>query len=302
MKRDFLSILDLNYDEINEILNIAMKLKEDSPLNSKKVLNGKSFAMIFEKPSTRTYISFDVAIHQLGGHIVTLNENSLSGREELSDIAKCLSRYVDGIIIRTFQQKTLNIFADNSSVPVINALTDKFHPCQIMSDYLTIVEKKGRGKIKITYLGDGYNVAHSLLLLASKVGYDICFGTPKGFEPDKKILKKASEFAKISGSTITLANNPQKAIANADIVYTDTWTSMGLEHEAEKRIKLFSKFQVNDTLLAQASSDALVMHCLPAHRGQEITDEVMDGPQSIVFDQAENRLHMQKAILAFLYQ
>jgi len=301
-KRDFLSILDLSTSEIKQILELAIKLKHERKNGfNRALLNGKSFAMIFEKPSTRTYISFDVAVHQLGGHIVTLGQSSLSGREKLSDVANCLTRYVDGLIIRTFKQDKLEIFAKNTDVPVINALTDKYHPCQALADYLTMTEHKGDKKLKITYLGDGYNVANSLLLVATKVGHDISFGTPNGFEPDKELLNTAAKFAEKSGSNVLVTNDPKEAITGADIVYTDTWTSMGLEEETEKRIEIFSDFQVNSKLMTYANKEASVMHCLPAHRGQEITDEVIDSKQSIVFDQAENRLHIQKAILAFLY-
>ncbi len=301
MKKDFLSIKNLSKQNIEYILELSIKLKKESKEGIYyKPLEGKSFALAFEKPSTRTYVSFVVAIQQLGGNVVTLPQSSLGNRESLHDISQTLSRYVDGIIIRTFAQSTLESIAEHAAVPVINALSDKYHPCQIMADYQTIVEHKGIGKKKIAYLGDGFNISHTLLEFCAKVGYDLSVATPKGYEPDAGIVAGALQEAKDSKLEIT--NSPEQALIKADIIYTDTWTSMGKENESAKRMPLFLPFQVNSNLLKLAKSDALVMHCLPAHRGQEITDEVIDGPQSIVFDQAENRLHIQKAILCYLFE
>ncbi|MDD5455744.1 MAG: ornithine carbamoyltransferase, partial [Candidatus Margulisbacteria bacterium] len=265
------------------------------------ILEGKAFGLIFEKPSTRTYVSFDIAINDLGGHSVTLPVTSLGNRESIYDIAKTMERYVDGLIIRTFKQQTLEDFARYFSKPVINALSDKFHPCQIMADYQTIVEKKGKKKVKIAYLGDGFNVANCLTILSSTVGYDIHLGMPKGYEPSAEILALAKKNALKSGSSIVVSHDAKAVAEDADVLYTDTWIPMGKEAEENKRIKVFQPFQLNTTILKKAKKDAIVMHCLPAHRGQEITDEVIDGKQSVVFDEAENRLHIQKAILTYLY-
>ncbi len=297
---NFLSLTDLSSNDIETITNTAIELKAEHKAGIKRnTLDNKSFAMIFEKPSTRTFVSFSVAITQLGGQPVNINQSSLGGRETLHDVAKTLSRYVDGIIIRTFAHETVTELSEHASVPIINALTDKYHPCQAMADYLTIKEHIKKDKIKVTYLGDGFNVANSLLLLAAKTDMEIAIACPKGFEPDADVIASAQE---VATSKITITNDPIEAAKNADVLYTDTWTSMGMEKEAEERIKIFSDFQVNSTLMANANSDAIVMHCLPAHRGQEITNDVIDSKQSVVFDQAENRLWAQKAVLELMYK
>ncbi len=300
--KDFLSILDLSRQDLSDLLELSIQLKKEHKAHLRRTpLEGKTLALLFEKPSTRTLVSFDVAIYQLGGHSVDLPKSSLGGRESMADIARTLSRYVEGLIVRTYKQSTLEEIARYAEVPVINALSDRYHPCQILADYQTMVEHKGMRKIKIAYLGDGFNVANSLLGLASLVGYDISIATPKGYEPTQEDVDRAHELAQKSKSVISVSHNPYEAIQDADIIYTDTWTSMGLEEEIAIRIPLFSHFQINKELLKQAKPDTLVMHCLPAHRGQEITDEVMDGPQSIIFNQTENRLHMQKALLCKLF-
>ncbi len=301
--KKFINIDDLSKEQIETVIEMALLLKEEANKGiTRETLKGKSFALLFAKPSTRTFVSFHVAITQLGGNPISIHQSSMGGRESLHDVAKTLSRYVDGIIIRTFAHDDVVELAKHSSIPVINALTDKFHPCQVMADYMTIKEKIKKDKVKITYLGDGFNIANSLLLISAKTGMDITIASPKGFEPDADIVKTAKHEALKSNSKITITNDPHKAVIGADVVYTDTWTSMGMEEEAKKRIKIFANYQVNDKLFALANSDAIFMHCLPAHRGQEITDEVIDCDRSVVFDEAENRLWTQKAILQLMYQ
>ena len=303
VKKDFLSLEGYSKDQLDGLVKDAILLKKERSNGLfRDTLKGKSIAMLFEKPSTRTLVSFDVGIYELGGHTVTLPASSMGGREGFEDIANTLNRYVDAIIIRTFHQESLEKFAKAASVPVINALSDKYHPCQILADYQTMVEQKGFKPLKIAYLGDGFNIANTLLQLCEIVGYDISIATPVGYEPQKDHVEAARVAAQKTGSKIVISNNPFEAVQDADIIYTDTWTSMGLEEESHVRIPLFQHYQVNSNLLAKAKPDAQVMHCLPAHRGQEITNEVMDGNQSIVFDQAENRLHAQKALLVSLFK
>ena len=257
--------------------------------------------MIFEKASTRTRVSFEVGMTQLGGHALFLSPNDLQiGRgETIADTARVLSRYVDGIMYRAFKNENVRELANHATVPVINGLDDREHPCQIISDLFTIQERKGKlSGLKLAYVGDGNNVCNSLLLGCAIVGMDMTAGCPAGYEPDPDLLEEARRLAKPSGSTIDVVSDPASAAREADIVYTDVWVSMGQEREKEEREKLFRSYQANAKLLDRAKSDAMVMHCLPAHRGLEITDDVIDGPQSIVIDQAENRLHAQKAILA----
>ncbi len=300
--KDLVSIADLSLDDIREIFNLtkdlkARKVSDDLPLK------GKTLGLVFQKPSTRTRVSFEVGMNQLGGNTVYLGPNDikLGQRETTKDIARTLSRYLDGIMARTFSHETILELAEYSSVPVINGLSDLLHPCQGLSDLYTIEEKKGRFKgIKLAFIGDGNNVCHSLLYGCSKVGLDLSISTPKGYEPKKEVLEPSLIEAAKSGTKIEVTNDPHNAIKDADIVYTDVWISMGKEQEYKKRLKAFRSFQVNLDLLKGAKSDYLIMHCLPAHRGEEITDEVVDSPQSIVFDQAENRLHVQKAILLLL--
>ena len=301
-KRDLLSVFDLSIQEIQEVLDLSLTLKKEWQTNLKRVpLKDKTLVLIFEKPSTRTFVSFDVAINQLGGHSLALPQSSLGGRETIYDIAKTLDRYADGLIIRTFNQDTLTQFAENFSGPVVNALSDMYHPCQALADYQTIVEHKGRRKLKLTYVGDGFNVCHSLITLASKVGYTMTCASPKQYAPQASLVAQVQKEAKETGAVIEVTEDVIAAVKDADVIYTDSWIPMGKETENEERNKAFEPFQINSALLRHAKKDAIVMHCLPAHRGHEITDEVIDGPQSVVFDEAENRLHIQKAILTFLF-
>ncbi|MCX5726174.1 MAG: ornithine carbamoyltransferase [Candidatus Saganbacteria bacterium] len=305
--KDLISIHDLSASEIAEILALAKELKA-SP---RKTLEGATLAMIFEKPSARTRVSFEVGMWQLGGKTINLapEDIQLGKRETIGDVAKTLSRYIDGIMIRTFAHEKLIEFAKYATVPVINGLSDLSHPCQALADVFTIQEKKGgQGKqggqggqgLKVAYIGDGNNVCHSLMFACAKVGIDLTIATPVGYEPKDKVVKLAFEDAKASNIEIDILNDPVVAVEGADVIYTDVWTSMGQETETEKRKKDFRGFQVNSGLVKFAKKDVIVMHCLPAHRGMEITDEVIDGPNSVVFDQAENRLHVQKAILTLL--
>jgi ornithine carbamoyltransferase len=261
--------------------------------------------MIFEKPSNRTRVSFEVGMWQLGGLAIGLNAAGLRfGKgESIPDIARTLSRYVDGVVIRTFAHESLIEFARYASVPVINGLTDLLHPCQALADLFTIWEKKGKLRgIKVAYIGDGNNVCHSLMSACAKTGMEFIAACPKGYEPDKKLLGVAQDDAKKSKATVDIVNNAGDAVIGADVIYTDVWTSMGQEKEEAKRQKAFKGFQVNFALVNKAKKDVIVMHCLPAHRGYEITGDVMDSKYSVVFDQAENRLHVQKAILALLME
>lgn len=298
MKKDLLSISDLNRDEIEQLIEQALIMKqEDAPY----LLSGKALALLFEKPSLRTRVSFEMAMYQLGGHVIYLSpdEVGLGKREPVADVARVLSRYVDCIAARTFSHETLRILAEYSSVPVINALSDLEHPCQALSDLLTIYEKKGKlTGLTLAFIGDGNNVANSLLLAASLTGMNFHIASPPGYEIKSTIISQGKEFTAHSGSQIQLTNEPREAVKDADIVYTDVWTSMGQEAEAERRRLAFSGFQVDDKLLSLAKRDALFMHPLPAHHGEEISAGLLDSPKSIVFDQAENRLHFQKALLA----
>lgn len=302
MKKDLLSIKDLNVQEIEEIFAFTDKLKKDKQKYSAS-LKGKTLALIFQKPSNRTRVSFAVGIFELGGHSIYLgpDEINLGIREAIKDVAMTLSRYVDGIVLRTFEHKNIIELAKYSSVPVINGLSDLSHPCQALADIYTIGEKLGslRGKV-LAYVGDGNNVANSLLYGCSKTGLNLNIATPKKFQPNKEIIKEAEGFAAVSAARINLTNAPSSACKDADVIYTDVWASMGQEKEEKLRKKIFKSFQVNKELVSQAKPGCLIMHCLPAHRGQEITDEVIDSKNSIVFDQAENRLHVQKAILILL--
>lgn len=296
MKRDYLTVFDLTKEEFNYLIKRAIDLKSGVDF-AKCPLIGKSIGMIFEKPSTRTRISFEVAIYQLGGHPVYLSskELQLCRGETIKDTAMVLSRYLNAVVIRTYSHSIIEEFARYSDIPVINALTDQHHPCQAMADMMTILEKKGKLEgVKIAYVGDGNNVANSLIEAAALTGAKINIATPEGFEPLKECIDRAKKLIQIK-----LFNDPQQAVKDADVVYTDVWLSMGEEENKEKKEK-FKDFQINSELLKWAKPDAIVMHCLPAHRGEEITDEVIDGPQSVVLDQAENRLHTEKAILEFL--
>jgi ornithine carbamoyltransferase len=299
MKRDFLTIWDLSSKEIDLLLKRATEVKSGRDVN-KCPLIGKSVGLLFEKASTRTRVSFEVGIYQLGAQAIYMSPKEIQiGRgETIHDTAKVLSRYLDAIVIRTFSHNTLVEFASCSSIPVINGLSDLHHPCQALGDLMTILEKKGRLQgIKLAYIGDGNNVANSLIESASKMGMNLTMACPKGYEPDPDVFEKAG---KSKDSKIIILNDPKEATYKADAVYTDVWISMGQEKEASKKKRKFKNYQLNAALLSYAKKDAIVLHCMPAHRGEEITDEVIDGPQSVVFDQAENRLHTQKALLEFL--
>lgn len=296
MKRDYLRVFDLDREDFLSLIERAKELKEKRDISHCPLI-GKSIGMIFEKPSTRTRVSFEVAIYHLGGHPVYLSsrELQLSRGETIKDTALVLSRYLNALVVRTFEHEKIEELARWATIPVVNALTDLHHPCQAMADMLTIFEKKGRlNGIKIAYVGDGNNVANSLIEASALTGAYITVATPSGFEPNRESVEKAKKFTKVE-----ITNNPFETVTDADVVYTDVWLSMGEEGNQDKK-KKFIDFQVNRNLLQKAKSDAIVMHCLPAHRGEEITDEVLDGPQSVVLDQAENRLHTSKAILEFL--
>ncbi len=300
--RHFLSIADLSTAEITALLDDADVLKRD-PVPVDAPLRGRALAMIFEKPSLRTRLSFDVGMRDLGGHSSYLSpqEVGLGRRESVSDVARVVSRYVDIVVLRTNSHETLEEFAKYASVPVINGLSDLSHPCQGLADIFTIRERKGAlEKVIAAYIGDGNNVAHSLMLGAAKTGMTLRIASPAGFEPLPQYRELAAEAARSTGARITYGTDPHAAVAGADVVYTDVWTSMGQEQEYERRRRAFQGFQVNRELLARAKPDAIVLHDLPAHRGEEITDEVIDGAQSAVFDQAENRLHAQKAVLRWI--
>ena len=302
MKKDFLSILDLSQDEALELLDIAVKFKKGKI--SSKPLEGKVIALIFEKPSLRTRVTFEKAIYDLGGHPVYLapGDIKLGVRESVKDVARNLERWVDGIVARVFAHSTLLEMAENVKIPVINALSDIEHPCQTLADYMVILEKSGKTKINLAFIGDGNNVANSLMLMTALLGGKFTIACPEGYEPDKNLMAKARELASKSRGDIVVVRDPVDAVKDADFIYTDVWTSMGQEVEAEKRRKIFSQYQVNRELLSRAPEHALVMHCLPAHRGEEITDDVLDGHRSIVLDEAENRLHTEKALLWLIYR
>ena len=300
-KRDFLTVDSLTTQELSKVLDLAEELKRDR--RQRDDLAGKSIAMIFEKPSTRTRISFEVAISELGGHPVILNASELQlGRgETVEDTARVLSRYVHAVVVRTFAQSRLETLAAAGSIPVINALSDFSHPCQALADLQTIREHRGSlAGLKLAYLGDGNNVAHSLLKAGALAGMHVAVGSPAGYEPIPQQVAIAESLAQETGGKVTCTSDPLEAARDADVVYTDVWASMGQEGEADARMMLFRPFQVNAHVMDVAKPDALVMHCLPAHRGEEISAEVIDGPNSVVFDQAENRLHSQKALLLFL--
>ena len=298
MKRDLLTLLDLNRSEFYQIIQEAARLKKLQKKGiSDRPLAGKSIAMIFEKPSTRTRVSFEVGITQLGASPVVLHagEMQLGRGETVEDTAQVLSRYVDGIMIRAYSHQSVAAFAKAASIPVINGLTDFAHPCQILSDLFTIYEKKNTVEgITIAYIGDGNNVAHSWIMAADRLDFMLRLGCPKDYTPDPEVLAGAPE------GRVAVFHNPKEAVSDADIVYTDVWTSMGQEAERTKRLEDFRGFCVTPALMKNTREDALFMHCLPAHRGEEVDADVIDGRQSIVFDQAENRLHAQKAIMSFL--
>jgi len=300
MKKDLLSIADLDRKEIEYLIEQARRMKQEE---APPLLSGRTLAFLFVKPSLRTRVSFEIAMYQLGGHAIYLSpeEVGMGKREPAADIARVLSRYVDGIAARTFSQETVQILADNASVPVINALSNLEHPCQALSDLLTIYEKKGRlPGLTLAFIGDGNNVANSLLLSSCLVGMNFHFASPPGYEVKEEVLNQGKEFAALSGSQVKLTSDPYEAAKGADIVYTDVWASMGQEAEVEKRRRAFSDYQVDNKLLDLAKGDVLLMHPLPAHHGEELSVGLLDDPRSVVFDQAENRLHLQKALLAKL--
>jgi len=302
---DFLQLADYSADQIHLLLNEALDLKKlQKQGKPHPFLSGKVLGMIFEKSSTRTRVSFEVGMLQLGGHAIFLSSRDIQlGRgESISDTAKVLSRYIDGIMIRTFSHESVEELASHATVPVINGLTDLQHPTQVLADLLTILEHKGKlAGLKLCYIGDGNNnMAHSLMEGAVKVGMDISIASPTGYLPNEEITERAIQAGKETKSTVTITNDPYEAIKNADVVVTDVWTSMGQEEETVIRLKAFQGFQVNEELCSNANNDFIFLHCLPAHRGEEVTSEIIDGPHSVVFDEAENRLHAQKAILKLL--
>jgi ornithine carbamoyltransferase len=320
MKKDLISVNDLTREEIIKIFITAKHLKDKTIDKEYTLLRGKTLAMIFQKPSTRTRVSFEVGMYQLGGHPIFLKNEELQIKrgETFSDTAKILSRYVDLIMIRANKHKDIIELAEWSTVPVINGLSELEHPCQILSDIYTVIEKLKFGNynkdirfwenldlsdIKITYIGDGNNICNSLLLACAIFGMKFTVATPKGYEPDIDIFNSSQRIAKSTGAVIELINDPIKAVRNSDIIYTDVWVSMGEEEQKKKNneyLKVFMPYQVNNNLVSKSKNNVLIMHCLPAHRGEEITDDVIDSENSIIFDQAENRLHVQKAILLYL--
>jgi ornithine carbamoyltransferase len=302
--RDFISIHDYSAEEIAYIVETGIALKKMQKAGiPHHILPGKTLGMIFQKSSTRTRVAFEVGMYQLGGHALFLSPRDIQvGRgETIKDTALVLSRMLDGIMIRTFAHEEVLELAQWASIPVINGLTDLLHPTQIIGDLMTIKEHKGRLEgLKLAFVGDGNNVAHSLLFGGAKTGMEITIACPRGFEPDEKILALAREDAKATGARLSVMEDPNEAVKQADIIYTDVWASMGEEAQAEEKEKNFLPYQVNQQLLSLARKDCIVLHCLPAKRGKEITDEVIDGPQSVVFDEAENRLHAHKAIMALV--
>ena len=309
--RHLVSIADLEPTEILRLFRDAKVIKEKQKTNKVyQPLKNKFLGLIFTEPSTRTRVSFEVGMTQLGGKTIFLSgkEIQLGRRESIRDTALVLSRYLDGIVVRTRAHQEIVELAKYATIPVVNGLSSLLHPCQVLSDIFTIMEKKSLviGEqssvigMKIAFIGDGNNVANSWALGAAKLGLNITYATPVGYEPDRKILKQALTIARNTRSKIVLTTNPREAVKDADVIYTDVWVSMGQEKEKEKRLKAFKSYQVNKKLLARGKPDVMVMHCLPAHRGEEITDEVIDSKNSVVFDQAENRLHLQKAVLCYL--
>jgi len=300
MKRDFLDLVSLSSDEFQGLLTLAARMKAELKIGIEHPhLRGKTLAMIFQKPSLRTRITFETGMAQLGGHAIYLapGDIGIGERESVKDVARNLSRTVDLIMIRTFAHQTAVEMATESTVPVINGLSDLLHPCQLLADLMTMQERYGRdlGKLRVAFLGDGFNMAQSWIEAAALGGFELRIASPEGYEPQKSFLDRMRR-----EELGIITHDPAEAVKDADVIYTDTWTSMGQEKEAARRRRDFKEFQLNKAMLKHASRDALVMHCLPAHRGEEITDEVIDGPQSVVLDQAENRLHAQKAVMVWL--
>ena len=300
--RDFLTLKDFTRQEIEEMVNLGIDLKAKQKAGiPTPILAGKTLGMIFQKSSTRTRVSFEVGMYQLGGSALFLSTNDLQiGRgEPIKDTARVLSRYLDGIMIRTYNHADVEELAEYADIPVINGLTDDYHPTQIIADLITIQEHKGKLEgIKFAYVGDGNNMTHSLMIGCAKVGMDVTVACPDGYMPNPEIVALAQGYAAESGGSVTVMHDPKEAVKGVDVVYTDTWASMGQEAEKEIRKKAFAGYQVDDAMMALAKPDAIFMHCLPAYRGMEVTDEVIESPQSVVFDEAENRLHAHKAIMA----
>jgi len=299
---DLISIQNLNASDISLIFSSAKMLKE-KPLDFSSVLNNKNLALIFEKPSLRTRVTFDVGMTSMGGSSVFLDHSNtkLGERESIKDVARNLERWVDGIVARTYKNKSVIDLAAHAKIPVINGLTDLLHPCQALADFFTVYERFGNtNKLKFCFVGDGNNTCHSLMLAAALLGVNFFVTTPPGFEPNPGIIKTAKKSAALTGGSIRILTNPNEAAQQANIVYTDVWASMGQEAETEQRASVFADYQVNDSLMNQADKDALFMHCLPAHRGYEVATSVIDSTRSIVYEQAENRLHVQKALLFLL--
>lgn len=298
----FISIHDITTDEFRHLMDLGIKLKKETKQGiAHPILKGKVLAMIFTKSSTRTRVSFETGMYQLGGFPIFLSSHDIQlGRgESIYDTANVLSRFVDGIMIRTYDHRDVLDLAKFGSVPVINGLTDLLHPCQVMADLMTVYEHKGKLEgLKLAYIGDGNNMTHSLLYGCAKAGMDISVATPKGYEPNGEIVENAKADAKKSGSNIVVTYDPAEAMQGADVVCTDTWVSMGQEAEKAERIKIFKDYQINAELFAKSKDDSIFIHCLPAYRGYEVTEDVIDGPRSVIFDEAENRLHAQKAVLA----
>jgi len=293
--------LDLSTEQLNGVLDLAQQVKQ-ARARYASALKGRYVSLLFEKPSLRTRMTFELAVKQLGADCVT-QAGMIAEREPLKDVARNLARWTDAIVARTFTQETIEELSRWSGIPVINALSDLYHPCQALADMLTLKEHFGRLRgLKLAYVGDGNNVAHSLLLCCARLGIHCSVATPRGYEPKAAVVSLAKQLAAVSGSAVEIVNDPTVALKSAHAVYTDVWASMGQESEAQERRKLFAQYQVNETLLAHARQDALFMHCLPAKRGMEVTDEVMESPQCVAFDQAENRLHAQKALLLTLLQ
>lgn len=302
MPQNLISMNDLSYEDVERIYDLARDVK-NTPEGYRKMFRGRSIGLIFEKPSTRTWVSFEAGIFGLGGAAIYLGPQDLQlgKREEIKDVARVLSRYLEAVVLRTFSHATITEFAKFFDNPVLNGLSDIEHPCQVLSDYYTICDKfPDDSNPKIVFIGDGNNVLNSLIRLTAILGARLHYATPKSYEPSPEILQEALVMAKKTGGEIRGFHDPKEAIDKADVVYTDVWVSMGEESVAEKKIKAFEGMQLNSKLMKYAKKDALVMHCLPAHRGQEITDEVMESPNSVIFEQAENRLHVQKAILLHL--
>lgn len=302
--KDLISLHDLSSEEVQNLLKLGLKLKDEQKKGiPHPILKGKTLGMIFTKSSTRTRVSFEVGMTQLGGYPLFLSSNDIQlGRgESIHDTAKVLERYLDGIMIRTYAHSDVIELADEANIPVINALTDLLHPCQVLADLMTTYEHKGRLEgLKFAYIGDGNNMAHSIMYGCAKAGLDCAIATPENYACDGEVVENAKADFKASGRNLLITTDPTEAIKNADVVYTDTWVSMGQEEEKAERQRVFMPYQVNGELFKQAADDALFMHCLPAYRGYEVTEDVIDGPQSVIFDEAENRLHAQKAVMATL--